>query len=365
VEVVKPVVGSTEKGFAAHVGQFDALVDTVGNERSVGLTYDESNSNYNYDDDDVGGGGGSVLQLLKTRHNCYKYISTMTHSQDLIAKEGIFGGPGMADKYSQDVGSISFQSNSRECRAFQPPSGIGKTLEILFQKGVVFTDKQRKKLCSKKSDAVRGWTLADFWEQTSWPRDSSGTGSLRFGLPAREELLEEMDTEFMVSESPFRQQLMSTDAGDVDDGYDLIGGSDRSSSSQAIQDNPFVLNVVGVNGVDREIVKAEKDCIMFLSARFCKTCKQINPVYTRMARINQEKSSTNLSFVKAEASGSLGKELGQHLSVRAVPAFVFYRKGKIFGIPLSVSRLPSRKIDRALELLTSGAEWDDSILDES
>mmetsp|Transcript_6536 Transcript_6536/g.11253 ORF Transcript_6536/g.11253 Transcript_6536/m.11253 type:complete len:109 (+) Transcript_6536:1-327(+) len=101
-----------------------------------------------------------------------------------------------------------------------------------------------------------------------------------------------------------------------------------------------------------------------MSAKFCKTCRSINPIYTRMARLNQENENSNISFIKAEASGAMGKELGRHLSVRAVPSFVFFRKGKRFGIPLSVSKLPSKKIDKALELLASGSDWDDSILDE-
>ncbi|OEU19854.1 hypothetical protein FRACYDRAFT_155646, partial [Fragilariopsis cylindrus CCMP1102] len=63
----------------------------------------------------------------------------------------------------------------------------------------------------------------------------------------------------------------------------------------------------------------------------CKTCKTINPAFTRMARINQESNddndNSNISFVKAETSGASGKELAKHVSVQAVPAFVFIRDG--------------------------------------
>ena len=86
-------------------------------------------------------------------------------------------------------------------------------------------------------------------------------------------------------------------------------------------------------------------------------------MYTRMARLNQESDSSNISFVKAETSGEMGKALGRYLSVQAVPAFVLFRNGEQFGVPLSVSKLPSKKIDRALDLLASGAPWDGSILD--
>ena len=58
----------------------------------------------------------------------------------------------------------------------------------------------------QKSEAIRGWTLADFWEQTSWPRDSSGTSNTRYGLPVRDDPYEETDARFLVSESPFRRE---------------------------------------------------------------------------------------------------------------------------------------------------------------
>ena len=82
-----------------------------------------------------------------------------------------------------------------------------------------------------------------------------------------------------------------------------------------------------------------------------------------MARMNQENGNNNVSFVKAETSGASGKKLAKHVSVITVPSFVFFREGKILG-QASVSKLPSRKIDKALELLVSGSDWDHSIMDD-
>ena len=130
---------------------------------------------------------------------------------------------------------------------------------------------------------------------------------------------------------------------------------------QPIQDNPFVRQVASVAGMQEEIVEPGLDSIMFLSARFCKTCKSLNPQFTRLARTYGEING-NIKFVKAEATGTYGKELGRVLETDAVPAFILFKNGKRFGSPLSVSRLPSAKIDRALELLESGGDWDPSIL---
>ena len=82
-----------------------------------------------------------------------------------------------------------------------------------------------------------------------------------------------------------------------------------------------------------------------------------------MARLGKE-SSRPIVFAKAETSGRWGKELGRYFGVEAVPAFLMFRKGQRFGSPMSVSKLPSRKIDRALELLESGAPWDPNVLRE-
>ena len=313
--------------------------------------------------------GTSVLQLLKTRHNCQKYISTYTHSQELVANEGIFGGPGKTDKYSQKVGNLSFLAQSRDSQPLPPPKSIGNTLEKLLGNGVLFPENKRRKIAAKKSSAIRGWTLGDFWESTSWPRDSSGTGTVRYGLPVREDLSDTEEDEFVISEAPYRpeQARAVTRDHDIDEIGDFgLKEAKKSSSTQnrAIQNNPYVLNVLGVEGLRSEIVENEMDAIMFMSAKFCKTCRTINPMYTRMARLNQENESTNISFVKAEASGEMGKALGRYLSVQAVPAFVLFRNGLQFGVPLSISKLPSKKIDRALELLATGAPWDGSLLDD-
>jgi thiol-disulfide isomerase/thioredoxin len=373
VQVIRPSLGCDDIGFSSHVGQFDSLVDTLGNEQSLGLSMDDdlvSNDEGFYD---IGHSfGPSVLQLLKTQHHCNKYVSTLTHCQEVVMNEGIFGGPGKAEQYSQRMGNLDFLRTSRDCQALPPVKLLGKTVESLMTVGVILTDVQRRKMCSKTTDAVRGWSLSDLWETTSWPRDSSGSGTVRYGLPVRQDPSEEEGDvkNFLISESPYRPDQASSirmdeeefvEIGDFGLTDDKDSASDKSST---IQNNPYVLNILGLEGMQSEIVERKMDCIMFLSAKFCKTCRSIYPLYSRMARLSQENDTTKITFVRAEASGESGKALGRHLSVQAVPCFVLFREGRQFGVPLSVSKLPSRKIDRALALLATGSPWDGSILDE-
>jgi thiol-disulfide isomerase/thioredoxin len=201
----------------------------------------------------------------------------------------------------------------------------------------------------KEKVLMRGWSLKDFWELTSWPRDSAGAGDTRYGLP----VLEDVDTiiqERMVSEPPpFSKKRFEEEEKKV-----------REKQAKADAENPYVMTVRGVEGLQRDIIAAEKDCLLFLSAPWCRTCRYLSPQYSRMAREN----AVGVTFAKADATGSIGKALGRALDVNAVPAFVLFRHGEVYGSPLSISRLPSKKLEQAIDCLTSGMEWDSKLLDE-
>ena len=91
-----------EVGFATAVGQFDSLIDTISNERK-GMVI-------SIDDDNPGAGSG-VLQLLRSQHECDKYISTLTQSQQIIKNEGVLFGPGKANAHVKSMESISSTKN--------------------------------------------------------------------------------------------------------------------------------------------------------------------------------------------------------------------------------------------------------------
>jgi len=80
-----------------------------------------------------------------------------------------------------------------------------------------------------------------------------------------------------------------------------------------------------------------------------------------MAREMKEGESDVLIATTNAGSGS-GKILSKFLDVDAVPAFVLFRDGKVYGDTLSISRLPSKKMNVAVDLLSSGQEWNREVL---
>lgn len=266
-----------------------------------------------------------------------RYVSSMSQAQRIIQSEGVLWGPNKANAHLSDISKAIASGTSQQVI---PPQNFSSTLQTLLDKGILWKQKKEKVL-------VRGWTLKDFWEHTSWPRDSAGAGNTRYGLP----VMEEVDTLFkerMISEPPPLSKSS----------YHEEEKKARAEQLKTDAENPYVMTVRGVEGLQRDIIAAEKDCLLFLSAPWCRTCRYISPQYTRMAR----EASVEVTFAKADTTGNIGKALGKALEVDAVPAFVFFRQGQVFGSPLSVSRLPSKKIERAIDCLASGMEWDSEVL---
>jgi hypothetical protein len=66
VNVLKPAVGPSKIGFTAHIGKFDSMLDTLNDEGISGTFFENDDE----DGDSSFSMGGTVLQLLKTRHDC-------------------------------------------------------------------------------------------------------------------------------------------------------------------------------------------------------------------------------------------------------------------------------------------------------
>ena len=325
-------------GFATAIGQFDSLIDTLANEQKGIIITDENPF-----------GGSALLRLLRYKHQCDNYISTLTESQQIIKKNGVIFGPGKANSHVKTMESIS----PKKCTYLVPSEGFGpSTLQVLLENNVLYSTK------NTKSTAVRGWALADFWEETSWPRDSSGTG-VRYGLPVEEE--EDLDEAFRKEQVQMQKRTRVGSEGGMDD-------KEVQVQTRVDEKNPCVTQVIGIDGLEENIISKERSAVVFVAMRSCRTCKGINPVFTKMARERDEEKTIalgstagdDLLFAKADATGAMGKELDKRLGVVAVPSFVLYRNGVRYGA-VQASKLPSDKLDKAIRDLDAGEDFDTSL----
>merc|ERR1711862_906165 len=127
--------------------------------------------------------------------------------------------------------------------------------------------------------------------------------------------------------------------------------------------------VLNIQQLQNEILSPKRNCLLFLTAPNCKTCFRLKPAYTRMARQqhnNDNSDPSSLLYAQADVVSTKtgGKELGKLLGIDVVPTFIMFRDGNRFGTALSISKLPSKKLDKAVELLVSGRDWDGSTLKE-
>jgi hypothetical protein len=363
IRVLPPAVGSL--GFASVLGSFDSMLDTLSNEDEVLNDFSFLSNEYNSDKIDEGreiscsdslrsGRGSNVVELLRTRHTCETYVSTLTHSQRLMRDEGALFGPSKAKEYESKVLSMVQSSNEKSDMMTHvvPPKGYaGNTLQKLFENGITYSVSG----FHGKQDGVlrRGWSFQDFWELASWPRDSTGGVGMRFGFPIDDNI----DMEHLYTRLDFGKRVKLNDS--------FLQGQQQEeqadSHSEKPEVNPFVVQVRGVEGLQSTILSSKKDFLLFLSAPFCRTCKLLSPQYTRMAR-SFSKTHPALVFAKADASGIIGKEIGKALRVDSVPAFVLFRKGQLYGSPIQITKLPSKKLDKAVNYLTSGNEWDFNVI---
>lgn len=364
VEVMSPAIGDDDLGFASFVGKFESLLDTAQNERPSRRPFiatDDDEDNDDDDDDNTSMHGNMVLRLLKERHSCERYISSMTQAQKIVNSEGVFFGPGKVKQHFQDL-QQKLKAQPTMFQPIIPPVSFGHTVQMLLENGVIY--KSNKEFLSNKDVTARGWSLQDFVEVNTWPQSSVGGGirSVRYGLPIIEDVEEEEEEDAMISAPPelTSQKFFARDQWDDD-----IGRKQRARDKEDEQ-NPYVKKIVGAKGLHEDIVKREKNAVLFMSAAWCRTCRSLNPKFTYLARQKLEQcqnaendhNPNGILFAKADTTGEGGTDLGRLLNVDAVPAFLLFRKGRRFGPPLSISKIPSKKLKVAIELLESGLEWD-------
>ena len=111
-----------------------------------------------------------------------------------------------------------------------------------------------------------------------------------------------------------------------------------------------------MEGLADNILARRRSSVVFVSMRSCRTCKRIDPMFTKMAR----ECENGLMFAKADMAGMGGKILGRQLGVVAVPAFVLFRDGIRYGA-VSTSKLPSDRLSKAIRDLENGEDFDTSL----
>ena len=246
-----------------------------------------------------------------------------------------------------------------------PPRSYGKTIEKLFEGNIIYpSERNENGNHAKKKLFVRGCSFPDYAEIEIWPQDSSEGAAVRFGFPGIQELTLEARMEKMMGtfdrndSDRKRQSDTSKSSGSISGGNNNIVKKKKKK-----QENPFVIDIESLGDITEEIRNEKKDAVLFVSAPYCRLCRSIGPLYNRMARISKEELNSDLVFAKATTgSGKAMKQLTFTLQIDSVPTMVLFRKGERYGEAFGVTKLPSVKLNRAIEGLKTGKEWDPEII---
>jgi Thioredoxin. len=294
----------------------------------------------------------------------------LTKSQEIVLEEGILFAREPVLKYQKDIEKVDeifgkvekikesdlskeqedddmeMEQEERYTR-LPVPMQYGKMIQKLLDSKVIFpTDRNENGSHKNKDVFVRGCSFPDYAEIEIWPADSTDGATVRYGFPAIGELTLETKLDKMMGSA---RKKSSTN-------------KKKRAKEKRIQENPFVLEIDSLEDVKEEIVNCKKDAVLFVSAPYCKLCRSINPLFTRMARISKEEKQSDLLFAKASSAGKEGKQLTFTLNIDSVPTFVLFKKGQRYGEPFGVVKLPSKKLDTAIDYLLNDKEWESSII---
>jgi len=358
IEIMPPAVGSMTLGFAMAIGEFDVLIDTLGDEMGMG----RARTIVNNDGYEI---GQSTLQQWKELHGCNEYISTLTRSQQYVLGKGLLFARDAVIRYQREVESKSSSSPKGVIPSVPPPRNFGATVQSLLNQNVIYpAGSNEVGNQGNKSTFVRGWSLSDFSETKTWPRASEGAG--RFGFPVIDlkapriravvKEMKEDNTHVIQGEraaaAPTKNDAVvanehSSTAELLTSSESMMETTVNATSTRQIKvttnkstTNPYVTTIHSASELNQNIVEARRNCILFLTASYCQKCKRLTPHIQRMARKSSE-SSTNSSKTKDNAvvfahidisAGPRGKQLGRLLYVEKVPSVIIFRNGKQLDI---------------------------------
>ncbi|GMH58546.1 hypothetical protein TL16_g02633 [Triparma laevis f. inornata] len=325
-------VNEEEKRFVDIIGNFDVLLDCVGDEGEM------------READDFG-----ILAQLRKDFNLGTYISTQTAGQKEVVDGGVWNGGQEAKRYAQELESAQpTPADTLNSRAFLSTYN-GNTFQAVMAK--LIQNGVKSKATFKNGVYYRGADLQLLWEGTTWPRDSDGVNVRVLGrrLGGREE---DLDVSVGVPE------------------IDIVKKPGESSAtSTPTPKTAAASNIKTVKNMDDvrdEILDAQRSAVLFLSAPFCKTCKYLAPQYSRMAKLTEGGGGKEVDFIKISVVGDEAKEVSRWLGVEAVPTFVFFKKGQRIGEPVTTTKLNKKsKVQKGIDILVEGREgWNLDVDDD-
>ena len=361
IEILPPSVGPMSLGFTMAIGEFDVLIDTLGDEMGMG----RARSILDYDI-----GSSSLWREL---HGCQEYISTVTRSQQYVLGKGLLFARDAVIRYQKEVEG----SRGVTLPSVPPPRNFGTTIQLLLDQHVLYPNIGSNEVGGTQGDKstfVRGWSLSDLTELKTWPRASEGSG--RFGFPvvdlnasrargkrssssssggveeARKMAAVMAGGDATKDGSVTTTDQDSTSSEELTSSESIMENTSNTTSStrqikvtrsakKAVSNNPYVTNIHSASELNQKIVAARRNCVLFLTASYCQKCKRLTPQFQRLARKKSSEVSTSSTggsnngvlFAHVDISaGPKGKQLGKLLNVEKVPSIILFRDGKQVGV---------------------------------
>ena len=353
IEIIPPAVGSMSLGFSMAICEFDVLIDTLGDEMGMGRARTIVNS----DGYEI---GQSSLQQWKELHGCDEYISTLSRSQQYVLGNGLLFARKSVIRYQREVESQPIRSTATTSSdgdgaipSLPPPRNFGATMQALFDKDIIYPAGANEVGHHRgKSTFVRAWSLSDLTELKTWPRAREGSG--RFGFPLID-LKAPRRSHTQVKKVKNEEATTNTGTAVIESGSQTsklippelmmektanatstrqIKVTKSIAKNKNISSNPYLTAINSASELNRNIVEARRNCILYLTASYCQKCKRLTPQLQRMARkISSSSNSTSTEdavlFAHVDISvRPKGKQLGKLLNVDKVPSVILFQNGE-------------------------------------
>ena len=347
------------------VGEFDILIDTLGDELGIGRAMNIVNHHNNQEEDM----GSRFTQQLNDLHNCQTYISTITRSQQYVLKNGLLFARDDVIRYQNEIESKTTTA-SRSIQSLPPPSNFGNIIQTLINENVIYKSNSNENGNNGNKDLfVRGWSLSDLTELKTWPME----GAVRYGFPTvdinvsnlgqrhrigKRKIMSNVNIHEIQAETTKRAKNIALVVDKLDLDNEHTGEDDdeathiisesisdsttikitnhqRHTTSRQTSNNPYITSISSASELNQQIIESKRNCILYVTASYCQKCKRMTPQLNRIARLSSEESLADKNkkkqvlFAHVDISnGAKGKQLGKILNVNKVPSVVVFQNGE-------------------------------------